>query len=800
MKKPFLSLWIAYIIGIYLDYNYDIQEDTYIYLLGMIGAAFLGARILLNKTLYTLVLMLSLLMGGLFFNTDYMHGREDGFGEDVEIEVKVLRQKISDEEYERYIVEDLENREKLALTFYENIGLNVGDVLNASGELKAIGESRNPKLFSSRDYYRSLYVYGNMVASAKDIEVIEKGSLNYVERASLKFRNYVEKVLESSVSSEYQGILKSMVLGDSGYIEELSLERIRDLGLGHMIAVSGLHIGIVFGALFHCFRSLLEFHKRLAEFMGIALIWVYIALIGSPVSSIRAGIMISLLILSKLLHRRRDALNTVAFAGLSMLVAKPLWALSLGYQLSFAGVIALSVFRGKKLKSLFGIFLGLLPLNMYYFNTIPLVSLFTNLAVAPLLSLALLLSFGLLSLYGLSASLALLFGGIIDMIMASSSWIMDILESQHNPIYAKSPELLAMMVFYIILLVLAEIIDVERFGRKTMTVFVSYTVLSAGIMLSTPVEQSYISFIDVGQGDCAHIEVSGKNYMVDSGGSVYSDYDVGEHVVYPYLLKHGVDELDGFIVSHFDADHMKGFLYVMDHIEVKEIIIGYESPENELYLELLEKANANGTRVSVVENVEELRLDAENRMVFIPPKESDLKAGENNSSLVVLLESYGNTALFTGDIESEREMGLSELGLIRDVDMIKVPHHGSATSSTERFLEAVNPEIAIFQVGKNSFGHPNKDVLNRYDKLGSEIYRNDESGMVKLTLGRDMIEVWEYLEKKPGILESVLRHRWKLTATAIQSIIWIWMIYDVKRRAKNREEQLEDLDWTTESF
>ncbi len=247
-----------------------------------------------------------------------------------------------------------------------------------------------------------------------------------------------------------------------------------------------------------------------------------------------------------------------------------------------------------------------------------------------------------------------------------------------------------------------------------------------------------VIFLDVGQGDCSFIKTpSGKTLLVDGGGSPYwlgeDVWDPGKNVIIPYLKSRNIQELDYIIISHPHGDHFGGIFAVLENIKVKTFIDnGYvEGDPNYKDLLLLVKR-----KVLVYEQVkegDEIKLDKDIFIrVYFPPKRGFPFEGGNNSSIIFSLIYKNFSVLFTGDAEMDLENYLiSKHKNSINSNVLKIPHHGSRTSSTVRFIKTVNPDVGIFSTGrKNRFGHPHREVVSRYSKLNVDIYNTAEEGNI----------------------------------------------------------------------
>ncbi|HWR61718.1 MAG TPA: ComEC/Rec2 family competence protein, partial [Clostridia bacterium] len=289
----------------------------------------------------------------------------------------------------------------------------------------------------------------------------------------------------------------------------------------------------------------------------------------------------------------------------------------------------------------------------------------------------------------------------------------------------------------------------KGFFRIYITRFLTGYVLLAAIftmIYSLPSGELKMVFLDVGQGDgCCVITPGKRAVLIDGGGSVGKGkyyYDVGGKITLPALLHQGIWSIDTVVVSHMHDDHMEGLLKVIEAYHVKNLIIprvssetGDSSPNAGALLEL---CGRKGVRVYRLGKGDHINLGKGVRIDFLHPGKG-AKDDENQNSLVGIL-SYGNfRALFTGDIGMETEGILAREAIASSV--LKVPHHGSGGSSSEKFLEEISPKVSIISVGKNNYGHPSPDTMERLERQGGLTYRTDEAGAVTVTTDGDKLEV-----------------------------------------------------------
>ena len=246
-----------------------------------------------------------------------------------------------------------------------------------------------------------------------------------------------------------------------------------------------------------------------------------------------------------------------------------------------------------------------------------------------------------------------------------------------------------------------------------------------------------IYFIDVGQGDsCLILTKLDTSILIDAGGS--ETYDVGENILLPYLLSRRITKIDYIICSHFDTDHCGGIKTILENIKVKNLIISKQKEEYKNFTEIVKIANERDVNIIVIKAKDKIKFDKTAYIDVLYPTK-DLKHPDiNNNSLVVKFISENLSILFTGDIEKTAEENILNMNYSKKelkADILKVAHHGSSTSSSYEFLEAVSPKIALIGVGKNNtFGHPSDITIKNLQKLNVKIYRTDKNGEIEIVV------------------------------------------------------------------
>ena len=320
------------------------------------------------------------------------------------------------------------------------------------------------------------------------------------------------------------------------------------------------------------------------------------------------------------------------------------------------------------------------------------------------------------------------------------------------------------------------------FTKKINKVIVIYVIFCMCIINIFAIynKEATVEFIDVGQGDCILISTYNKNFLIDAGGNIFGDFDIGENIVLPYLKKRGINTIDSVFISHFHDDHCKGLVPILEGIKIKSIYIPYEKEENKLFCEIEDKANEKDIPIYTLGEGDKIYFDNIGCFLVLGPNKEIVSRNmdnENNMSMVLLLNYNDYELLFTGDIEKDAEMEIykNNNGKLH-ADLMKVPHHGSKTSSSEELIELFNPQYAVIQVGKNNFGHPNEEVLKRYFDENVNIYRTDEDGLVTVRMLNNYFSVEPYIKPKPTLSEILLDYGFYINYYLLYTIISIIII------------------------
>jgi len=397
--------------------------------------------------------------------------------------------------------------------------------------------------------------------------------------------------------------------------------------------------------------------------------------------------------------------------------------------------------------------LGTAPFVALHFNRISLVGFLTNLVFVPwvgflIVPLSLLASFLSFFAYPLAALLIQVNDFMTVVLLKAVALSASV---PYASLFLSTPTVFEIILFYSLLLMAVYL----RKGKTVRYLFLGCCMALVLNLAFWSTQQWFqkklvITFIDVGHGDSILIEFpKGKRMLIDGGGLREDRFDIGKNVIAPFLWKKKIRKIDLLVLTHPDPDHFKGLNFIASHFSIGHFWDNGFRGNSEAYLRLEETLlKRKVERFSLDDQTSPQMIHGVEISFLNPPvmKKSDGSSHHpsdlNNQSLVMRLQMKGTTILLTGDIEQEAEYRMINKGVPLKADVIKIPHHGSASSSTQAFLEKVQPRYAILSVGGQNLGRlPHSEVLRRYEQLGTVIFRTDEHGAVTFMTDGERIEI-----------------------------------------------------------
>ncbi|HEX8693255.1 MAG TPA: DNA internalization-related competence protein ComEC/Rec2 [Longimicrobium sp.] len=623
--------------------------------------------------------------------------------------------------------------------------------LAAGTELRVAGEWRlMPSPVDPSAWPRSPAYTGYVLA--KEAEAARPPDL--ARHPLLVMRGHTEAQLHR-LFPRHGALADALLLGRRETLDRELADRFARSGLVHLLAISGTHVALV-GAVFVLLGSVLRLSRVRTAWLTIALVALYLAVIGAPPSALRSGVMMALTLLTLVLQRPSAPLPIVAAAALLLLALDPLAALDVGFQLSFAGVLGILLLRGplwervparlrkgklarplaESLVTSLAAFAATAPVVAHHFGTVAPVSILANLPAIPLSSLAL-VGIGaaaatepvlppLARLFADGAGVALdLLDRVVDLAVA--------VPGGHAAV-ARPRWWLWAAAALAALLALDLAARLRPRVRRALAAAAACAALLVFPLAADPGGGALeIAFLDVGQGDAIALRTPAGHWVLVDAGLADERFDAGEKRVLPYLRAHGAKRVEALVLTHPHSDHIGGAAAVMRGIPVGRLIepgLPFGTP---VYLQTLETAEARGVEWAAARWDRTLRVDGvELEFLWPAPDALDAPADANDISAVILLRYGGFAALLTGDAPAWVEERLAALhGERLRAQVLKAGHHGSATSSSDAFLAAVRPALAVISCGRrNEYGHPSPAVVARMRRRGVEVARTDEDGTV----------------------------------------------------------------------
>jgi competence protein ComEC len=678
---------------------------------------------------------------------------------------------------------------------------------------------RNPGAFDYGRYLARRGIYATAsLSKGERLEVVQRGSSGYLARLS-GFKAGLAAHIDRTMSQTGAAITREMVLGIRGGLSPEVREAFSASGTAHLMSVSGLHVAFVYAAVFVIlkhgllqlrFRLLGRFSggprpSKLAAAGGLLAVLGYACLVGSNLPTVRATLMIATYVMAYLLDRDGDPWHTTALAGLLMLIIHPLSLFDIGFQLSFAGVLAIlyaqrllhppdvvaidepeSVSLASRAKTkiqeavLISTFasLGTAPLIAAVFQRLPLIAPLANIVVVPFASiavpLALLASFIAVIVQPIGDVLLFLAGMIVTAMYTLIAFFAAIPYAAPR-IGTVAWPIILLTYATLVLLPYSRASRAARWGAVTSAGLIGAW-LAWPWLLPEGRGQLEVTFLDVGHGDASVIRFpQGGTMLIDGGGSYRDDFDVGERVVAPFLRHQSIRRLDYVVATHPHPDHAKGLGFILRDFRARQFWDNGAQHAAPWYDKLRQAAIDRRMYRDVVTDgliaatIDGVDLELLHPTVTFQPQMkrhgSGEDAEENNRSLVLKLTYGAISMLFTGDIEQEAESFLLQSSHHLRATILKVPHHGSRTSSTEPFVRAVNPSVAVFSVQRDGrFGHPHPVVVERYRTLGAQILRTDEHGAITVRTDGRSVWIQPYIGE-PAMLSAPAAHHLAETLT-----------------------------------
>lgn len=816
--RPLIALLFSYIAGLILGSYVDFPVRLTLIILSLLIIAYLISIIRHGKLGSYLPFLLFLILGVLFIGR-YLHfqpppGHIASYagGKRINIEGTLYRSpEVFQDKTRLYLeVERIYTDREVIPTCGKIMisgkqwegGLSYGDRVRTAVRLRRPRNFYNPGGFNYERYLASRRIHATgYLRSSREIVRVGEGEYSAFLKLIETLRARIRGVIENNSDYPESGILKALILGERGEIPDEVRESFIIAGVAHILAISGLHVGILALVIFWLFRSILRVSERIilkinifkvASVLTIFPLVIYTLIAGARVSTIRALIMVVTYLAAIIIDREEEIFNTLALAAFIILVVFPSSVFDISFQLSFISVWAiiyivpraLEFFKQedillaskpasplRRFKGRVGVFIlvslsaiiGTTPLVAHYFNRLSIWGIFANVVIVPLIGF---LSVPLCLLAGLFVFIQQSVAGFLFYLASfpvdlAIRLVEQISSFPFASLRVTTPRLGEISLWYFLIVSLINIKGL-RWTRYVSCLLLLAVVGNCGYWywVNNYNSKLKVSFLSVGQGDSALVEFPrGVKMLIDGGGFYDESFDTGELIVAPFLWWKKIKRIDYLVMSHPQIDHFGGLKFIAQNFPVKELWMNGDEGECPTYWDFLQIIDEKGIKKRLLSAKSPDQAINGVKVEFLGPTRDrastrlkSKKKGSaelNNNSLVLRLTFGDLSLLFTGDILDQGESELGRSGRDPVSTVIKVPHHGSISSSSYVFLKKVRPEVAVISAGyENVFGFPHEKVLKRYEELGIRVYRTDQDGAIEMKADGEELKIKTYLRNK----------------------------------------------------
>ncbi len=632
-----------------------------------------------------------------------------------------------------------------------------GGRLSVWARLRPPRQASNPEGYDPAGWARrqGVHAYGS-AKSALLVSADEKtlapgpGWLSHARRTA-------RKILRDALPrSDARGVVLALVTGDRSGVDESVSEALRLSGTFHLLAISGAHVAVVAGLLLWL-TALARASPRVAAVVVVIGLLAYASFVGGAVPVRRAALMAIVVVLGRAIELDADIANLLGLVALVLLAIQPSAIGSISFQLSFAATLGIATLTPPLLRLLPRLPLrldvalaasaaaqiSLLPLLLVHFNRLAPAGLLVNVVAAPLAATVMVAGFacvlaGALGAWGVGV-LGVVAWLAADLLIACARAVSQI---GWLDVWLPHPTLTTSAAYYT-----GIAFAFRGPGRRALGIGLLVASLATVVWVRRDLGDGrlHLTALDVGQGDALVIRSPGGRTAVVDAGPATRWFDAGERVVAPYLWALGVRRVDLLVLTHSHGDHVGGAGFLLDHFDVGEVWEGYATPGSSIYRRLERSIRKNGARrLAVGRGVRRLWDGVRIEVLSPGARSGPARSVANDDSLVLELQLGSARILLPGDISQAIE---AELDPGR-VAVLKLPHHGSRTSSSWPFVRATAPRLAIATVGsRNPFSHPHPEVVERYEAVGARMLRTDRDGAVMIST--DGRRVWLHTMREP---------------------------------------------------
>ncbi len=640
--------------------------------------------------------------------------------------------------------------------------LAYGDIVSLEGSVRVPSPARNPGGFNGQGFFKRKGIHYLMYTSHDGVRAVAHRILSPFHQFLLyPVKCACVSIIKRRLAKPYSSLLLGLTVGQRGEVPDAIRAVFTDAGIIHILAVSGLHVGIISFFLLMVLRSL-RVRFPLAILISCLGIILYALVVDLRAPVLRATLMFTFIMFGILSQRRILLVNIIAASAVLVLLFRPADIFDPGFQLSYAATFSIVIFH-QRLLALFPLWvrkrpyikrflllpfavslsaqMGTGPIVAFHFFRCSMIAPLANVVMVPFVFFAIPLGFLMVA--------GNVVHPLLGKIYAAPTWfslhgilrVSDFFASLPlSAQWVRRPGLTFMLLYYggIFAFFFSR-------GRRRIVVFLMLMLIVLNVVVYARLwhvlhPRMCVHFLDVGQGDALVVELVDGYVVVIDGGVRNAYVDYGERVLLPFLRSKGIRRLHAVVATHPDADHCGGLISLLESVEVGYLLVNGEQKQSRLYRTLLATAQKGGIPVYAVHRGEVLHMGITPFYVLHPPQTSRHLLLSSNERSIVLKCGYGSTIfLLTGDY-ANRFMPIPPWALGSTV--LKFPHHGAPLKNVHVFLEQVDPGFAVISVGKgNRYGHPAPENMHVLRTMECAVYRTDHCGGITITAGTHGMEV-----------------------------------------------------------
>lgn len=727
------------------------------------------------KFLFLLFIFL-ILFKGFIFSFKYV---EDEYNKDYTLFIEGLKS-ISNEKVSYYVtIKDKED--KFILNIYNDkykkennellqyLDFNYGDVVKVKGKIKIPKKLNNPGEFNYKLYLYSNNIHG-LINTYDEVEKVAytKNIFENMFSKIYEFKSYINKVILASMEEKNAETAMALIYGDRTELDENIKEDFENLGVSHLMSVSGAHITSFMYIVNFILNS--KKNSNIKRIIIILSVILYVIFTGSSISSLRAGIMLITSIICDMLQKQKNIYKSIFIALFIILLISPYAIFNIGMQLSFLAVLGILMFKkefekilmlnnikNKILKKIIKVFIEnvsitfavqllIFPIQISAFNKISIPIILSNLLISIIsIPVRVLGTIGILLSF--ISVLPLKIFSLTEFFVIVLLKIVNILKKISFSINIKTMPLVWQVIYYIFIIFLFLRFKLKRImkrkGKYDFTkLYKKGNIISIVLLITVIVSMivvniysiyfsQYVYFFNVEQGDMSYIKSKNESIIVDIGSLNES---LAFYTISNFFKNENISSVDFIIISHFHADHINGLESFLQKYNVGEIVYVIPKEETEKYIKFKEIIQKYNIKTIIVKANDVIKLKNITIEVLLPEDRYILATdSENENSLVCKITVNKTSMLYMGDAGKIAEQKLYAKQ-VKDIDILKVGHHGSNSATSFQFIQSIKPKNAVISALKKYYGHPHQNVIQTLKENGVYIYYTEKSGAIKFNL------------------------------------------------------------------